>query len=356
MIETNTTTETPAVEQGKTVNVTAFFRLNEAGRRAALLAGNSAAKIQSITGPLPAEHLSLCRIMDDGSVLLPSFTLRSDDAKRLGALSETLYPVNTPGRSFDLAFSVPPSNPLDVATAMADFRDVEIARLAAQKEEEKAREGERNAEYAAWLVRIESGLEADPDAIPSLSPTPSGVTWNWVDENKHSVAVEIRRRKALKAAAEKQAEAAAAAAKLAFVRSWLVAHGTPDQVERFDARLLDEEEYIDAMKDAAFAAFAEFPLYAKITKREVRAVVDDEDGELAGCSVKFRSVDPDALTAAEWAKLKKLRAALPAASIEPKRHEGTLDSNEVAWGVVNRMAALATIQFGPFEFRREYAL
>jgi hypothetical protein len=155
MIETNTTTEAPAAEQGKTVNVTAYFRLDEAGQKAALLAGKSAAKIQSITGPLSVEHLSLCRLMDDGAVLLPSFTLFADDAKRMG-LDTTLYPVRTPGRSFDLAFSLVPAGPLDVAVAMADFLATEAARLAQKKAEESAETATLLSTPIRWRFRPDS--------------------------------------------------------------------------------------------------------------------------------------------------------------------------------------------------------
>jgi hypothetical protein len=50
-----------------------------------------------------------------------------------------------------------------------------------------------------------------------------------------------------------------------------------------------------------------------------------------------------------------MRAALPGATITPKVHEGTLDCEDVPWGVVTRYGAGAVVQFGPFELRREYA-
>jgi|NGEPerStandDraft_6_1074524.scaffolds.fasta_scaffold465468_1 hypothetical protein len=37
-------------------------------------------------------------------------------------------------------------------------------------------------------------------------------------------------------------------------------------------------------------------------------------------------------------------------------HEGTPDCGDVPWGVVTRYGALAVVQLGPFELRREYAL
>ena len=347
----NIATEAPAVEQGKTVNVTAFFRLSEAGQKAAVLAGLSAAKNQAIAGPLPVEHLNLCRIMDDGSVLLPSFTLYGDDAKRFGL--GPLYPVNTPGSSFNLSFSEVPAGPLDVAIAMAGFLAAEAASLAQQKAEEQARREKYEAEYDAWIARLQADLDAS-DAIPQLN-RPSGVQWSWDAESNEPVAVEIRRRRAAKAAAEEQAKADAAAAKTTFVRSWLVGHGTPDQVERFDADLLDEDEYLDAMKDAVFAPLAKFNLYEKISGQEVRSEVDDPDDQYSEVKAIFRSQPATTLTSPQWATLKAMRAALPDATIEPKTHEGSLDSDNVGW-VASRDSALATIQYGPFEFRRDFAL
>ena len=110
-----------------------------------------------------------------------------------------------------------------------------------------------------------------------------------------------------------------------------------------------------AENEVAKAPRAEFALYEKITTKEVREAVDDEDGNYAECEACFRSQAAGSLPAAQWAKLKAMRAALPEATIEPKIHQGSLDSNDVAW-VVSRNSALATIQFGPFSFRRDYAL
>jgi hypothetical protein len=39
-----------------------------------------------------------------------------------------------------------------------------------------------------------------------------------------------------------------------------------------------------------------------------------------------------------------MRAALPEATITPKVHEGTLDCEDVPWGVVTRYGALAVVQ------------
>lgn len=51
-----------------------------------------------------------------------------------------------------------------------------------------------------------------------------------------------------------------------------------------------------------------------------------------------------------------MRAALPGATIEPKLHEGTLDSEDVPWGVVKRLGVLVKLTIIGIELDRECAL
>jgi hypothetical protein len=144
-------------------------------------------------------------------------------------------------------------------------------------------------------------------------------------------------------------------AEKAFLREWLVAHGTENQVERFDAGVLPTEEYLTDMANLAFQPLADWHPFLKISSEEVLGAVIDAH-RFAGATVQFRSTAAAQLTGEQWTRLKEMRKALPDATIEPRQHEGTLDDRRVPNDVVKRYGALATIHVGPVELRREYAL
>ena len=234
--------------------------------------------------------------------------------------------------------------------------------MRAETEQELAEKAKRkeaqDRECEEFLARLAAELDADPDSIPKIDyPHSVFDRMRYWHESTHPLAIEIRRRQAVaRERKEKEDEARAAVQKTA-LREWLGKHGTPDQVERFDANLLPEEELKKVMGDWAFSELQDFPLYEFITEDEVKMYIEERYDE---CKVQFRSIDPTELTVEQWAKLKALRAAvelqIPEVTIEPKLHQGTLDSTEVPWGVVERMSARAVATVEDIEVHREYAL
>jgi hypothetical protein len=126
--------------------------------------------------------------------------------------------------------------------------------------------------------------------------------------------------------------------------------GAPDQIERYNAGVLPEEEFERLAKTKLFAGI-DVPLYSSLTDRDVTHV-DYCDGR-----VKFKSEEyKDSLTAAQWASLKALRAAVPeGALVELREHSGYC----VETGcdeVVTRLGARVTIEWAGDSYTREYAL
>lgn len=356
-----TPTEAPATVQGKTITATAHYTLTAAGQKAAVIAGKNAAVRQTITGEIPIEFLDLCKILADGSVVadLTGTIQINDDGTR--------SPWYT-GASYDAEQDAPAESIVDLFTRIRAGLTAARARVKAEDEQAKdleKRNGEVNrvaaeSAYRAFLANPAAratDYAGVRNAVDCLSPS----DW-WPSESTcPEFAAEIARRNAADRAAAKQAAESLAAAKAAALRAWLAEYGTDDQAERFDAGVLPAEEIETAMADHVFEPLEAngkhpgFSHYAQLTAAEVRNAVDCDE-RYEDTEAQFRSVSPTGLGAAQWKQLKAMRAACPAATITPRLHEGTLDSDDVAWGVVECMGALATATVAGVELRREYAL
>lgn len=354
------------------MNVKVYFRLSQAGQKAALLAGKPAAKEQVIEGEIAESDLDMCRIMPDGVVIAALYKIYASLTTPLGlsAYCDGRYFKGIGSELFtvpvDLEFDAPPES---ASQALSTIRvEVEAARqkalqkaLAAKqaKLDEEVRDKERadkkQAAIDASIARLEAELAADPDAVPDLQNWPDCWAYEWYRESQHPAAVERRRRIKASEARERQVAAAQSVAKTVAIRSWLIENATANHVERFDAGLLAESEYKQLMADAVFAPIS-VSIYQFLTDADVRDTVEDDDGRYDECEAQFRSVAPDSLTAEQWESIKSLRASHPNITFEPRLHQGTLDSNDVAWGVVERYGVLATATVAGVEVKREYAL
>ena len=353
----NTETTTNATpDHGKTIEVTVYYTLSAEGQKAAVLAGRNAARKQQITGSIPADLLDMCQINQDGSVT-------ADYTQEVGFDREgriTKYPYG--GNHYQVAQDVPAQFAADLLTRLRDGIQARSAEVRAETDKELAEKAKRqeaqDRQCEEFLARLAAELDSDPDLIPRVN-YPQGLydRLRYWHESDHVLAVEIRRRQAVAKQRKEEQEQARAAVQKTALRAWIAEHGTPDQVERFDADLLPEKELKIVMGDWAFSALEDYQLYELITESEVKSCVEER---YQFCEVEFRSIDPAELTAEQWAKLKDLRAAvllqIPEITIEAKLHQGTLDTSEVRWGVVERMAARAVATVEGIEVVRNFAL
>ena len=362
--ETSPTTEAPAVEQGKTVNATVYYRLSDVGQRAALVAGLSAAREQSVTGPIALADMDLCAIMPDGAVVCATYSIPAAQppAGLVGYRSHQYTPYWPVGGSHlltthvDASYSTPPAS---AQAAVTEARAL-CAALAAKEAEAKAQrdawqaaaEAKRAADREAEYARIQAALDADPTAIPGCR-----LAYSW-DVSDHPLAVEIRRRKQAQADAAEQANIATAKIKSDFVGAFLARHGTSGQLERFAVGMLPQAEYSDAMRALAFAPLDDYAQYERITNSEAFDALDEDTaGNLDDdTGAVFRSHPAKEASAAEWATLKAIKAIMPSADVTLRLHQASFDRDDIPWGIVERKSILVTAQYGPFEFSRDYAV
>jgi len=238
------------------------------------------------------------------------------------------------------------------------------ARIAIRKRRE-----ERIAEADAAKARMaeeRAAFDAKVGEDPGAFVTGEGVSLAVVQEvNDHLSNCrfnEMPHCEALRADVREKVHAAREAVKAELERVWREAwtafikkHGTPEQLERFEAGVLPLHELNEMAEEVFFKSF-DFPLYENIDDCDVTAECDAE----CYSSIKFESISCSSkasLDASQWATLKAIRAiTVPEAQkteIEIRRHRGyceECDAEVFAYGV------RVTVRWNTHIFQREFAL
>lgn len=131
------------------------------------------------------------------------------------------------------------------------------------------------------------------------------------------------------------------------ITDWVAEHGTESQKKRFAVKLLDEQEVIDALRDAALAPLNAFHPYERLTAADVEHTDD--------CNypnVEFEVSDGYA-TEPVFAQLEQMQALLPGALITPREHTGKCTSCEAE---TTSKSLLVKVISGEFSFTRDYAV
>jgi len=102
------------------------------------------------------------------------------------------------------------------------------------------------------------------------------------------------------------------------LRALIAEHGTEEQLERFDAGVLPDDEQDDIARKKLFGVFDAAP-FQKLTEDDI----EHEEGCARDGDEAFGSEVATELSAEAWAALKRLRAQAPEdATIEARRHDG----------------------------------
>jgi hypothetical protein len=76
---------------------------------------------------------------------------------------------------------------------------------------------------------------------------------------------------------------------------------------------------------------------------------------IADAPVRFQAVEPPWLDLEQRAVMDALRYRLPEAKVTARVHQARVDHPRLSRPIMERYGMVASIQFGPFELRREYA-
>jgi hypothetical protein len=345
----------------RTLAVTAVYHLSEPGRKASLLEGGDGHTVQRLQVSVPANRLHLVAVNARGEARLklsPRFEV--DEGQRVRRLEEPP------------SYDAPPT--LDQL-----FKDA-----ARNHELERAYEAERTTWRAKrrdadreWRNEVAAAFLADPAQRAMGHPSPSPTRCVLVTARgrvqfdaqdveipARDVPAEAHRRfrtDLQTARARRQAQVAEGLrvheARTQAIATWIATYGSPEQQARHAAGLLPMDEAIEAMTDEAFASLTAYPRYVRDRGLCLQAFLRQSPrySEAVVTPTNFKSIGRRATkaTAAQWARLLAMQAAVPAATV-------VLQVRELVWLVDPQAPRLiqhtlvVTQTAGAVPLRREY--
>ena len=352
----------PPVSASPSLIVTAIYTLSEAGRKASLLAGGDGRALQRVTLQVPPTRLHLVSVDANGVARLklqPRFEF-AEDQRVIRRDGPPVYDV--PPRLDDL-FSLAARN-------HERERDYHSDRA---RSKDHRREADRERR-----LRIAEQFLADPAqrAMAHPIPTPTrcfvaGASGRVMFDGATDVGPsrdlprEAYRRFRTDLRLRKEANLTRRAEQLALheektraVAVWVVERGSDDQRARHAAGLLPVEEVIDALTEEAFAEVADQPRYpldgAARLQAHLRAATGRANILVATADLQIAGAEATAATAAQWAVIRYLQAALLDASVTLREHRLSW-RRESALPTLTVFGVLVTRRVGPFIVRREFA-
>ncbi len=355
------TTRPSATVQALAVSV--IYQLSEAGRKVSLLAGGDGRAMQRLAVDVPATRLHLVSVDANGVARLklqPRFELTDDE----GVVRRDGPPT----------YDVPPTIEELFKEAA---RNHELERTY-RSERVRSRDRWREADRERRLRTAEEFLSAAAQrAMVHPIPTPKrcflatsegrvmfdvatdvGPARDVPREAYRRFRADLRTRKDHNQRLRAE-QLALHEEKKRVIAAWVAEHGSDDQRGRHAAGLLPAEEVIAALTDEAFAAVADCPRYpldgAARLQEHLRRATGRANLVVAPADIQIIGSDAKTVSAAQWAVVRQLQAALPDAKVVLRRHELSW-RREPSLPKLLIHGALMTRQVGPFILRREFAV
>ena len=351
-------------DAGQVLAVTATYMLSEAGRKASLLAGGNGRAVQEIGVDVPANRLHLVSVDVNGIARLklrPQYRL---DAESQRVIRTDAAPV----------YDVPP----DIEDLFRDAtRNHQLERTyEAERRGERSRRRDADRERRVQIARafLENPTQR---ALAHPAPTPKRcfvasehgrVLFDASTDEPpaRDVPAEAHRRFRADLRARREENLKQRSAQLAlheekkrFIAEWIADHGTPEQQARQAAGVLPMEEAVEAMTDHAFSALRDRPIYARdgVTRLQTHLRQFAECAEAVVTPLDFVIVSSNAVkaSAAQWALVQDLRAAVPDVTVTLRVHRLASKRHPRVPPLIG-FGVIVTGKFGPFTIRREYAV
>lgn len=363
VVHENTIPTTERSPAARTLAATATYWLSEAGRKAALLAGQDGRARQDIRLDIPVARLHLVSVDAHGVARLklrPRY--ERDAAQRIVRID--LAPT----------FDVPPT--LDDLFALA-ARNYELERI--HESERTAARTQRLEAERELRTRVARAFLADPAqrALPHPAPSPTrcyvmtehgrrlfdasadeGVARDLPPEAHRRFRADLRAR-AERNRQERAAQQALHQAKREAIAAWIAAHGTPDQQARQQAGVLPFAEAIEALTTHVFAAAGDRAQYQRDGAHRLQQHLRDSSPSYAETIIAphdlvVTSTEAATASPAQWRFMEELRAALPLATVRLRTHRLSWRRDMRAPHLVV-FSVSVTQKDGLFTLRREYA-
>jgi len=300
-----------------------------------------------------------------------------------GHATLALTPRYEPGGGGEIAKIETPPEYDEVPTIerlLDDARMAAITRAAHYERRKRVRRDEEIARKATRAALARRFLD-DPSARASTEPPPmlrvcwlldeagSRVCFRATDPAPgHLVPPEARRRyhadsearkRARQAAGQDRAEADQAVRRdrEAFIREWVLTHGTRDQRERFDAGVLPWNEVIRGLEATAWAPIAAYRAYEPIQLAELQTHVRARPAwahvTLHPAAFQIDHTLIEASTPAQSKVLDDLAQRLPDAALAIRRDQARWTGDTTGEApVLVRHAVRVTLRVGPFTLKR----
>ena len=353
----------PRRDSGRTLMVTAIYRLSEEGRKASLIAGGDGRALQEAKIPVPTSRFHLVSVDHEGVA-----RLKLQPRYRLDAEQQVVREGSPP------TYDAPPT----VEDLLKDAARNHQLERAYHVEREESRTRHRETQFERHQKLAERFL-GDPAmrALEHPKPTPRqcyiAVNGRPIlfDAKQHrdfarQVPPEAYRRftEDLRTRTERNREKRARELaiheqKQRAIDEWVATRGTPDQRQRHAVGVLPVEEVLEGMADEAFAAAGDLPRYVRDgverLQAHLRQMAAYREVVVTKADLLVTSTNAEAATEAQWSLREQLQASLPDAEFTFRIHRLTLreDPNAPALSI---FGLLATRRIGPFTVRREYLI
>ena len=355
-------TPTSLPDTARLLTVTATYLLSEEGRKASLLAGGNGRAVQELSIDVPTSRLHLVSVDDQGVARLKLRPRYERDGE------QRVVRVDTPP-----AYDCPPSLE-DLYREAGRNHELERAyhqqRTAARTERRDAHRQVRAQLAQAFMSDHAQRSLVHPPPTPKRCylatqhgrvlfdiNTDEGIARDVPPEAHRRFRADLRGRRDenLRQRAE---QLALHEEKKRLIAEWIAAHGTPEQQSRQAAGVLPMAEAIEAMTDQVHAIFGSRPRYlrdgADRLQVHLRQSPRYANAAVTSADVVVSSKNAGQATAAQWALVQELQAALPDATIALRVHRLAWKHDPQA-PMLTVYGVLVTSKIGPFTLRREYA-
>jgi len=349
-------------ETARLLAVTATYLLSEEGRKASLLAGGDGRAIQQMSIQVPTSRLHLVTVDDEGVALLKLRPRYERDGEQRVIRTDAPPTYDSPPSLEDLYREAARNHELERAyhqqrTAVRTERRETQRQFRAQLAQTFMSDRAQRALVHPAPSPKRCYLTAERGRVLFDVNTDEGIAREVPPEAHRRFRADLRARREQNLH-QRAEQLALYEEKKRLIAEWIAAHGTPEQRGRQAAGVLPMAEAIEAMTDEAFVVIGDRPRYlrdgAERLQAHLRQSPQYANAVVTTADLVVTSKNAAQATAAQWALVQELQAALPDATIVLRVHRLTWKRDPQA-PTLTINGVLVTRKVGPFTLRREYA-
>lgn len=349
-------------ETARLLAVTATYLLSEEGRKASLLAGGDGRAVQQMSIQVPTSRLHLVTVDDEGVARLKLRPRYERDGEQQVIRTDAPPMYDSPPSLEDLYREAARNHELERAyhqqrTAVRTERRETQRQFRAQLAQAFMSDRVQRALVHPAPSPKRCYLTAERGRVLFDVNTDEGIAREVPPEAHRRFRADLRARREQNLH-QRAEQLALYEEKKRLIAEWIAAHGTPEQRGRQAAGVLPMAEAIEAMTDEAFGVIGDRPRYlrdgAERLQAHLRQSPQYATAVVTSADLVVTSKNAAQATAAQWALVQELQAALPDATIVLRVHRLTW-KHDLQAPTLTINGVLVTRKVGPFTLRREYA-